>query len=98
MCTRNDPMCDPVCRTNPRNYTVVVNNGVTRSENLSGMMSFSLDQSEATPQMVETLTEEVNRISAKEEEAIGLEECFKKVCKVRTPIVKTFQTNNFYSQ
>ncbi|XP_022330976.1 uncharacterized protein LOC111129131 isoform X1 [Crassostrea virginica] len=68
-------------KTNPRNYTVVVNNGVTRSENLSGMMSFSLDQSEATPQMVETLTEEVNRISAKEEEAIGLEECFKKVCK-----------------
>ncbi|XP_055995198.1 uncharacterized protein LOC125650529 isoform X6 [Ostrea edulis] len=68
-------------KTNPRNYTVVVNNGVTRSENLSGLMSFSMEQPDSIPQMVDTLAEEVNRISAKEEEALGLEECFKKVCK-----------------
>ncbi|XP_061164972.1 uncharacterized protein LOC133173920 isoform X1 [Saccostrea echinata] len=68
-------------KTNPRNYTVVVNNGVTRSENLSGLMSFSMDHPDGIPQMVDTLAEEVNRISAKEEEAVGLEECFKKVCK-----------------
>nr|XP_011444655.2 uncharacterized protein LOC105340345 isoform X5 [Crassostrea gigas] len=76
-------------KTNPRNYTVVVNNGVTRSENLSGMMSFSMDPSETTPQMVDTLTEEVNRISAHEEEAIGLEECFKKVCKGNVESLQT---------
>lgn len=76
-------------KTNPRNYTVVVNNGVTRSENLSGMMSFSMDPSVTTPQMVDTLTEEVNRISAHEEEAIGLEECFKKVCKGNVESLQT---------
>jgi hypothetical protein len=45
-------------------------------------MSFSMEQPDSIPQMVDTLADEVNRISAKEEEALGLEECFKKVCKV----------------
>ncbi|XP_069116212.1 uncharacterized protein [Argopecten irradians] len=69
-------------RTNPRNYTVVVNNGVTRSENLSGLMSFAVNGDETKVAWPEMLADEVHRISTKDEEDVtGLEECFKKVCK-----------------
>ena len=69
--------------TNPRNYTVVVNNGVTRSENLSGLMSFAVNEEDAKMAWPELLADEVNRISTKDqEEANSLEECYKKVCKV----------------
>ncbi|XP_021344190.1 uncharacterized protein LOC110444097 [Mizuhopecten yessoensis] len=69
-------------RTNPRNYTVVVNNGVTRSENLSGLMSFAVNGDETKVAWPEMLADEVHRISTRDDEDItGLEECFKKVCK-----------------
>ncbi|KAK3094050.1 hypothetical protein FSP39_023449 [Pinctada imbricata] len=70
-------------KTNPRNYTVVVNNGVTRSENLSGLMSFAMEGGEGVNiALAETLADEVNRISTKDEtDNTALEECFKKVCK-----------------
>ncbi|XP_033734523.1 uncharacterized protein LOC117323419 isoform X1 [Pecten maximus] len=69
-------------RTNPRNYTVVVNNGVTRSENLSGLMSFAVNGDETKVAWPEMLADEVHRISTRDDEDVtGLEECFKKVCK-----------------
>ena len=73
------------CRRNPRNYTGIINNGVTRSENLTGMMSFA-DQfgwDISNMPLSDALVEEVQRMANERNDLSGLEECFKKVCKVR---------------
>ena len=68
-------------RTNPRNFTVVVNNGVTRSENLSGVTSY--DDGNDNGFFAEALADEVTKISTRDAEDSALEECFKHVCKVK---------------
>ena len=74
-------------RTNPRNFTVVVNNGVTRSENLSGVTSY--DDGNDNGFFAEALADEVTKISTRDAEDSALEECFKHVCKGK---VETLQT------
>ena len=73
-----------VNRQNPRNYTHVVNNGVSRSENLQGFMSFADQYTYEMANMLlpDALIEEVKRVSNERENLLGLEECYKKVCKV----------------
>ena len=71
----------PVFRTNPRNFTVVVNNGVTRSENLSGIPSYA-DLGDGDGIYAEALADEVTKISTHDNEDSALEDCFKHVCKV----------------
>lgn len=61
-----------------------MNSGVTRSENLNGMMSFAEQygwDAENMP-LPDALVEEVQRMVASRDDMAGLEECFKKVCKV----------------
>ena len=74
-----------VFRQNPRNYTNVINNGVSRSENLQGYMSFDEHYTYEMSNMLlpDALIEEVQRIAGEREDMLGLEECYKKVCKVR---------------
>ncbi|KAK3603060.1 hypothetical protein CHS0354_015753 [Potamilus streckersoni] len=71
-----------IIRQNPRRYTVVVNNGVTRSENLTGFHSFVENPGADVLNIPysEVLIEEVHRIT-NNRDLVGLEECYKKVCK-----------------
>ena len=76
--------CKLFFRQNPRHYTGIVNNGVTRSENLTGMMSFMENYGWDVENMPlpDALVEEVKRMVSTQEDLAGLEDCFKKVCKV----------------
>lgn len=79
--------CTRICyRQNPRNYTHVVNNGFSRSENLQGFLSFdehyNYTYDMANVLLPNALIEEVARITKEREDLLGLEECYKKVCKV----------------
>lgn len=77
-----------IFRRNPRNYTGIVNNGVTRSENLTGWMSFAEQYGwdVASMPLPDALVDEVQRMVKEREDLVGLEECFKKVCKVKKPL------------
>lgn len=74
-------------RQNPRNYTHVLNNGISRSENLQGFMSYDEHYSNyytyelGNMLLPNALIEEVERIAKEREDLMGLEECYKKVCK-----------------
>lgn len=74
---------EDVIRQNPRNYTAIINNGVTRSENLTGFMSFAEQYGwdVCNMSLPHALVKEVQRIACEREDLAGLEECFKKVCK-----------------
>ncbi|CAC5394386.1 unnamed protein product [Mytilus coruscus] len=75
-------------RTNPRNFTVVVNNGVTRSENLSGLASY--DEGNNNDGMyAEALADEVTKISTHDVEDSALEDCFRHVCKGKVENMQT---------
>jgi hypothetical protein len=71
-------------RRNPRNYTGIINNGVTRSENLTGVMSFAdhFGWDISNMPLSDALVEEVQRMANERNDLGGIEECFKKVCKV----------------
>ncbi|XP_053397372.1 uncharacterized protein LOC123524136 isoform X2 [Mercenaria mercenaria] len=74
---------DELIRRNPRNYTGIINNGVTRSENLTGLMSFAEHYGWDISNMPlsDALVEEVQRMAKERDDLGGIEECFKKVCK-----------------
>ncbi|KAL4238513.1 hypothetical protein ACF0H5_003221 [Mactra antiquata] len=74
---------EDVIRTNPRQYTGIINNGVTRSENLTGLMSFADEYGWDFTNMPvpDALVEEIQRVAKTREDLQGLEDCFKKVCK-----------------
>ncbi|XP_052767481.1 uncharacterized protein LOC128208139 isoform X2 [Mya arenaria] len=73
---------DDVIRQNARHYTAINNNGVTRSENLTGLMSFADHYGfEMVTPPPEALVDEVQRMASAHDDLAGLEECFKKVCK-----------------
>ena len=63
-----------------------MNNGVTRSENLQGFMSFADQYTYEMSNMLlpDALIEEVQRVAGERDDLLGLEECYKKVCKVGT--------------
>ncbi|XP_052230882.1 uncharacterized protein LOC127844567 isoform X2 [Dreissena polymorpha] len=74
---------EDVIRQNPRHFTSIINNGVTRSENLTGMMSFAEQYGwdlTNTP-LTDTIIDEVQKMTSIRDDLTGLEECFKKVCK-----------------
>ncbi|XP_060571165.1 uncharacterized protein LOC132729413 isoform X2 [Ruditapes philippinarum] len=74
---------DDVIKRNPRNYTGIINNGVTRSENLTGVMSFAdhFGWDISNMPLSDALVEEVQRMANERNDLGGIEECFKKVCK-----------------
>lgn len=88
-------------RQNARHFTAVHNNGVTRSENLTGLMSFADGYMwegggpggvPGAGGLPDALVDEVQRMANGREDLAGLEECFKKVCKVRhTQFPQTLQ-------
>lgn len=95
---RND--FNDLIRTNPRNFTVVVNNGVTRSENLSGLSSYE-DYINDSGVYAEALADEVTKISTRDADDSALEECFKHVCKGKVESLQTllpFRRAQFRSQ
>ena len=70
-------------RPNPRNYTTVSNSGVTRSEKLTGWRGGGGQPQELPPggDMAGLgLAREVGKVT--NDDLAGLEECFRKVCKV----------------
>ncbi|XP_052058542.1 uncharacterized protein LOC127698874 isoform X2 [Mytilus californianus] len=75
-------------RTNPRNFTVVVNNGVTRSENLSGLASYD-EGNNSDGMYAEALADEVTKISTHDVEDSALEDCFRHVCKGKVENMQT---------
>lgn len=75
-------------RTNPRNFTVVVNNGVTRSENLSGIPSYA-ELGNGDGIYAEALADEVTKISTHDHDESAIEECFRHVCKGKVESLQT---------
>ncbi|KAL5008325.1 hypothetical protein ScPMuIL_013906 [Solemya velum] len=85
----NPQNLEDLVRTNPRKFTVVSNNGVTRSENLSGWMSFMMENDELSVPFSDALADELQRLSVNRDDLVGLEECYKKVCKGKVDTLQT---------
>ncbi|KAK7505485.1 hypothetical protein BaRGS_00003230, partial [Batillaria attramentaria] len=69
---------DDRLKTNPRQFTPVVNSGVTRSEKLTGWPEV-FQPHHANEETVDH--EYVRDVMTEEVDLVGLEECFRKVCK-----------------
>ncbi|XP_012938471.1 uncharacterized protein LOC101859859 [Aplysia californica] len=81
---------DDLIRPNPRNFTPVANSGVTRSERLVGWAPhpdpYMLipDPYTVTPSdlVADEVAEEVHKLASSNDELAGLEECYRRICKV----------------
>ncbi|GFR75694.1 hypothetical protein ElyMa_003926200 [Elysia marginata] len=85
---RIDPSnVDDLIRPNPRNFTTVANSGVTRSEKLVGWMPLGHDLYSVVPaeNVTEEVFEEVQKIASNTDDLAGLEDCYKRICKVSSP-------------